>query len=115
MVASPPTDASYCGFLNSIVDVAMHDPSMSITGVPNGAANDEDRLEAAVALYGEALQVAPEAIVEDLQTLREAFSASLESRRNNGPPVEFPNDAGERVLDYNISMCGAPVYLGSLD
>lgn len=108
------SDASYCRLLNSIFDVAMHDTSMSVTGVPN-AANDEDRLEAAIALYDQALQVAPEALVEDLQTMRDAFRLSLEWLRGNGPSIDFPDDAGERVFDHNISVCGAPVYLGSLD
>lgn len=113
-VEGESADVSYCRFMNAIFDDAMHDPSMSITGVPN-VGTDEARLEAAVNLYDEALDVAPEALVDDLQTLREGFRSSLESLRNGGPPVSFPDDAGERVGDHNLGVCGAQVYLGSLD
>jgi hypothetical protein len=99
-------EASYCRFLNSIEDVAGHDPSMSITGTPYEG-GDESRLEAAVRLYDEALQIAPADLVADLQALREGFRAE--------PGASFPVDVGERVKDYHLRVCGAFVYLGSLD
>jgi hypothetical protein len=113
-VEGESSDASYCRFVNAVFDVAEHDPSMSITGVPNSTSS-EDRLEAAVRLYDEALQVAPEALVEDLQTLREGFRQSLESLRNEEPSTSFPDEALERVGDHNTRVCGAWVYLGALD
>jgi len=107
-------EASYCRFVNAVFDAAMHDPSKSVTGVPNAASN-EDRLQAAINLYDEALQVAPEALVEDLQTLSEGFRHSLDSLRNNEPSAGFPDDALERIGDHNIRVCGSFVYLGALD
>ena len=107
-------EASYCRFVNAVFDAAMHDPSKSVTGVPNVGSN-EVRLETAINLYDEALQVAPEALVEDLQTLSEGFRQSLDSLRNSEPSAGFPDDALERVGDHNISECGSLVYLGALD
>jgi hypothetical protein len=98
--------ASYCRFLNSIEDIAGHDPSMSITGIPYEG-DDESRLKAAVRVYDEALQIAPDELVADLQMLREGFLGES--------GASFPVDVGERVLDYHLRVCGAFVYLGSTD
>jgi hypothetical protein len=97
-------EASYCRFLNAIFDRAMHDRSVSVTGTPYEGDN-ETRRAAAVALYDEALTIAPDMMVEDLTTLRDSFL--------NGTPMS--NELWDRMIDYHLGICGAWVYLGSLD
>ena len=96
--------ASYCRLVNAIFDMGRHDQTLSITGIPN-AGDDASRLDAAVRLYEELAQVAPEELVEDLRTVQDGF-------RTAG---EFPDDAWTRVYEYHAGVCGAPVHIGSLD
>ena len=62
-------------------------------------------MQAAVALYDEALEVAPDVMMDVLRTLRASFQ--------DGTPI--PDDVGERMGDYHENVCGGPVFLGSLD
>ncbi len=97
-------EESYCRFVQAIQDRATHDRSMSVTGIPIMGTNDVRR-RAAVALYDEALQLAPEELLDDLHTLQDGF--------RDGTPI--PEAVGESVWNYHLSVCGAFVYLGSMD
>jgi len=97
-------EESYCRFVQAIQDRATHDRSMSVTGIPIMGTNDVRR-QAAVALYDEALQLAPEELLDDLHILQDGF--------RDGTPI--PEAVGESVLDYHLNVCGAFVYLGSMD
>jgi len=97
--------ASYCRLTNAIFDMAKHDPTMSITGIP-ALGDDNSRLAAAVHLYDELAEAAPPELVDDLRTVQDGF-------RQNGS--QFPEAAWTRVYEYHASVCGAPVHLGSLD
>jgi hypothetical protein len=106
-VEGESVEASYCRFLHSIFDAGVHLPMLSITGIPNTGSEDSRRA-AAVRLYDEALQIAPTDLHPDLEALREGF-------RQSGLGGAFPSDAGERMSQYHLGVCGAFVYLGSLD
>jgi len=103
-VEGESVEASYCRFVQAIFDRGNHDPSISITGTPY-TGTDESRRQAAVALYDEALKIAPAELIDDLRTMQDGF--------RQGTPI--PESVGESVGDYHLSVCGAPVYLGSLD
>jgi hypothetical protein len=103
-VEGESVEASYCRFLQAINDRASHDRSMSVSGIPY-TGTDESRRQAAVALYDEALQIAPEELIDDLHTLQDGFR----------PGTPEPKAVGESVFEYHLSVCGAWVYLGSLD
>jgi hypothetical protein len=99
-----PAATSYCRFLQAIFDRAAYDRSMSVTGIPITGTN-ESRRQAAVALYDEALQIAPEEMVDDLHTMHDGFQ--------QGTPI--PDAVVESMIDYHLRVCGAWVVLGSMD
>jgi hypothetical protein len=76
---------------------------MSPTGVP-AMADDATRIAAAIALYDEALGVAPLELHDDLRTMQDGFRNQTNEQA-----------AGDRLWQYNLTICGADVYLGSLD
>jgi hypothetical protein len=55
-------------------------------------------------LYDEALQIAPEELIDDLHSLQDGFRQG-----------DIPDAAWESLIDYQLRVCGAWVYLGSLD
>jgi hypothetical protein len=55
-------------------------------------------------LYDEALQIAPEELIDDLHSLQDGFRQA-----------DIPDAAWESLIDYHLRVCGAWVYLGSLD
>jgi len=103
-VEGESVEASYCRFVSAIYDRSLYDPSMSPTGIPY-MGTQESKRQAAVALYDEALQIAPAELIDDLHALQDGF--------RDGTPI--PEAVGESVLDYHLSVCGAHVYLGSQD
>ena len=103
-VEGESVEASYCRFVYAIYDRSLFDPSMSPTGIPY-MGTQESKRQAAVALYDEALQIAPAELIDDLHTLQDGF--------RDGTPI--PEAAGESVLEYHLGVCGAHVYLGSQD
>ena len=103
-VEGESVEASYCRFVYAIYDRSLYDQSMSPTGIPY-MGTVESKRQAAVALYDDALQIAPAELIDNLHTLQDGF--------RDGTPI--PEAVGESVWDYHISVCGAPVYLGSQD
>jgi hypothetical protein len=99
-----PAATSYCRFLQAIQDLAMHDRAMSVTGIPI-MGTTESRRQAAVALYDEALEIAPEEMIDDLHTMQDGIE--------QGTPI--PDAVVESMIDYHLRVCGVWVVLGSTD
>jgi hypothetical protein len=56
-------------------------------------------------LYDEALEIAPEEMIDDLHTMQDGIE--------QGTPI--PDAVVESMIDYHLSVCGVWVVLGSTD
>lgn len=106
-VAGATEEASYCRLINAVYDRGHHDPAYSITGIRYGSTHES--LESAVDLFEKAAAVAPDEITDDLHSMADAAHHALDGDHGGY------GDAGDHVLAYNTRVCGAWVYLGSLD
>jgi len=72
----------------------------TFAGVTNAELADE-----AAPLAFEALQLAPEELLDDLHTMQDGFRHG----------TRIPDAVVESMIDYHLSVCGAWVVLGSMD